>query len=361
MVEENNDIINNEEEIETQEENTEEVIEETIEEPIEEPTDNSVKYNEDTDSVRMIRDFYSTFSDNNPTDMEVDSIVSHYKGDNESIIRDLYKSFKPDVDLSTDDVESIKGNYSLKKKVGSESVPFISGLEGAPLDASSPISEWNYDPVSAVFSKNNKPQTIEGVPKNIFNELITNSNEEFIDKSIGLDNLPKEVKVELDKYRDKYIKNPLNTWREVIKMDEGESILDSLTQYTNKDTPKGIFSIPNHDYRFTKSDVHSPFRLVDKDGYMKYKELSRNMEALKELDRIKAYDPKLEETVGDWKAQKRKKKEDRAKLNANIDLLEKEISQNVQAASQKVFEHRIGPYKMWDEKMSQLMLSLIHI
>ena len=361
MVEENNDIINNEEEIETQEEiqeeNTEEVVEDPIEEPIEEPTDNSVKYNEDTDSVRMIRDFYSTFSDNNPTDMEVDSIVSHYKGDNESIIRDLYKSFKPDVDLSTDDIESIKGNYSLKKKVGSESVPFISGLEGAPLDASSPISEWNYDPVSSVFSKNNKPQTIEGVPKNIFNELITNNNEEFIDKSIGLDNLPKEVKVELDKYRDKYIKNPLNTWREVIKMDEGESILDSLTQYTNKDTPKGIFSIPNHDYRFTKSDVHSPFRLVDKDGYMKYKELSRNMEALKELDRIKAYDPKLEETVGDWKAQKRKKKEDRAKLNANIDLLEKEISQNVQAASQKVFEHRIGPYKMWDEKMSQLMFA----
>ena len=361
MVEENNDIINNEEDTDNQEETVETVDnqEETQEETIEtqETPDNSVEYNEDTDSVKMIRDFYSTFSESSPTDMEVDSIISNYNGDNDSLIKDLYKNFKPDAELSSDDIEAIKGNYSLKKKDGSVSVPFMSGLEGAPLDASSPISSWKYDPVSSVFSKNDQSQTIEGVPKNIFNELVEKSNDERIDKSLGLDKLPEEVKGELDKYRDQYIKSPLNTWRKIIKMDDGESILDSLTQYTNKDTPEGIYSIPNHDHSYSKRQTSTPFRLVDKDGYMKYKELSRNMEALKELDKIKAYDPKLEETVGDWKAQKRKKKEDRAKLNSHIDLLEKEIKDNVQATSQKVFEHRIGPYKMWDEKMSQLMFA----
>ena len=119
MIEENNDIINNEEEEDvllTQDMDQEEE-EDYIDDSPATTEDKSVSYSENPSSVKAVRDFYSSFSEYSPTDVEVDSIISHYDGDDESMIRDMYKNFRPDYDLTEEDIESVTGHYGLKKKI----------------------------------------------------------------------------------------------------------------------------------------------------------------------------------------------------------------------------------------------------
>ena len=215
MIEENNDIINNEEEdLLTQEEELdtqEEIV--TQEQP-----SNAKSYTENPNAIKMVRDFYANATEETPTDIEIEGIISNYNGDHESMIRDLYKNYntkgviRKGYNPSDEDIESTLGYFGLKKKDTSELDGSTSGSEDGISDFSGPISEWTYDPVTSVFNKNGRAQNIESVPENIKNELIINSNEEFIDMSLGLNKLPKNVKEHLNLYRQKINGN----WDEVF-------------------------------------------------------------------------------------------------------------------------------------------------
>ena len=358
MIEENNDIINNEEEdLLTQEEESNTTKE--IEDPekfvdeyavknfgvTQEQLSNAKSYTENTNAIKMVRDFYANATEETPTDIEIEGIISNYNGDHESMIRDLYKNYntkgviRKGYEPTNEDIESTLGYFGLKKKDTSELDGSTSGSEDGISDFSGPISDWTYDPVTSVFNKNGRAQNIESVPENIKNELIINSNEEFIDMSLGLNKLPKNVKEHLNLYRNEYLESPEGTWLELMEKEGGEDILNSLSQFADKNTPEGTYSIPS--FGSFRQKVLNPHQLVSKSGYELYLEYT---------DLQKSYKSLPGETIG-------KLQERRSKIDKRVEFLKKAIEEDSRVTSQNVVEHRLKPYKMNDNIMTQAMIA----
>ena len=148
-------------------------------------------------------------------------------------------------------------------------------MEDGSLDSSNPTSEWKFDPITHVFSKDGKSQNIRSVPDNIRNELVSTHNNDYSFDSLGLNNLDEDSLKQFESYRDQYLEDPHKTYDEIMRLDDGEDIIESLAQYANKSTQQNIYTIPNiGSNRELKKD---PYRLVGKTGFKKYKEL-RNLE-----------------------------------------------------------------------------------